>query len=738
MRSQRVRTGSDGKAEILLSRSLTSTTHCQSTRFCRLPPWLAQSYASVSTSAKPSQLEKYNHSSVERFTPQKQRALARSSVFTQTSLEQELRYLKDPRKLADYIDSLLQRDQYGKAYELVKKSCRDVPCTVSWNHLINFAMSAGKLANACALYNDMKKRAQKPDAQTYTIMFRGLAMFPDYPQSLARALSIYESMYADNCPVKPSIIHINAVLKVCARSHDTDALFGVAAKLPTHGPGAADNLTFTTILNAIRADAWRAIDNDTLGGKDQRRHRASMQGRRIWGEVISRWKKGDIKIDEELVCSMGRLLLLADSERSCRDVLSLVAQTMGIEQPQSLAQTSSRAVDAPEDVSTGSDHQVARSPSPNEPELDPHEPPDDAPGSEFNPISGGGFRRSPFPQAGCNTLSMIIDACTRLRAIPAAQNYWSLLTDPNGPHNITPDSENYHMFLRLLRIQRASRLALEIVRDMRRGPAGSKPIKLEPKTFRIALSACRRDIANPNVLEIAGALARMMLDTLPIPDIKSLELYLDVAMSQKTSSDSVTLMSVLRGGVLGVRNLRAQMIFDGNREDPTPGYKDDLMRLMRSLISAFDVTVAKSGGHLSQKELRDCEEQKRTLMSWVTRANRSERPSNLVAGVKNRSSMGVLPSATELRVRSKIPRSKIPPRLGPGSKPLGRPLQQGGFDQDTQLIPEQQRLADEPRERDGQNMKFARWQTQIRTPTKGGARGRMKRMAKLDEEYAEH
>lgn len=510
-------------------------------------------------------------------------------------------------------------------------------------------------------------------------------------------------MYADNCPVKPSIIHINAVLKVCARSHDTDALFGVAAKLPTHGAGAADHLTFTTILNAIRADAWRIIDDDTLEGRDQRRHRASMQGRRIWAEVISRWKKGDIRIDEELVCSMGRLLLIADSERSCRDVLSLVEQTMGIPQPQSPTQTSS-------------DRQMARLPSPNEPEPDSHKPPDNTPGSEFNPVSEKFFRRTPFPQAGCNTLSMIIDTCTRLRAIPAAQTYWSLLTDPNGPHNITPDSENYHMFLRLLRVQRASRLALEMVRDMRRGPVGSEPIKLEPKTFRIALSACRRDIANPNVLEIADALVRMMLDTLPNPDIKSLELYLDVAMSQKTTSDPVTLMTVLRGGVLGVRNLRTQILFDVNREDPSPDYKDDLVQLMRKLISAFDVTIAKSGGHLSQQELRDCDAQKRTIASWVTRATRSQKPSKLTASVDTRSNTRYS-----------------------GSRTLRRPHEQRAFDQDNQLIPEQQRRVDEPRERDSQIMKFARWQTQIETPTsEGGARDRMRRMARLDEEYAEH
>lgn len=464
----------------------------------------------------------------------------------------------------------------------------------------------------------MKKRAQQPDAHTYTVLFRGFAKVPHYPQSLARTLSLYQSMYADNCPVKPSIIHINAVLKVCAQCGDVDALFGVAAKLPTHGAGAANNLTFTTILNAIRTDAWKRISDETPQGRAERRHRACMQGRRMWGEIITRWEKGEMKIDEELACSMGRLLLIADSERACKDVLSLVAQTMGIKQPQSLTQTM-RELDPPEDGSTRSDLAMVQSPSLNE-QVSDFELPDNVPGSEFYPLSERNSKRTHFAQAGCNTLSMVIDACIRLRAIPAAQDYWGLLTDPDGPHNVEPDPENYHMFLRLLRVQRASRQALEIVRDMRRGPSGSEPIKLEPKTFRIALSACVRDIKNPNVLENADALVRMMLDALPSLDIKSLELYLDVAMFRGKKNDWVSLMSVLRGSVLGVRNLRNQIHFRGD-ERLSGTFTDDLVSLMRKLIGAFDITMAKGEMFMSGEDVRICKEQRNLLMRWVTRMN---------------------------------------------------------------------------------------------------------------------
>lgn len=699
-----------------LSRSLTLAIRRPSTSLLHLPPWLARSYASASTLPQPSPPEEDRHVSVEHYTQHKQRALARSEAFTQTSLNQELRYLGDPRKLADYIHSLLRKEQKQKAYELVKISSRNLPCTVSWNHLIDFEMSKGRVGEACKLYNDMKKRAQQPDARTYTFLLRGLAAFPHYPQSLTRALSIYESMYADKCPVKPSIIHINAVLNVCAQCNDVDALLGIAAKLPTRGAGAPDKYTFTTILNAIRTEAWQLIQDDTPEGKAARRHRASMQGREIWGEIIRRWKKMDIRIDERLVCEMGRLLLIADSERTCREILSLVAQTMGIQQPQSLGYripSDSEGLDAPEHASTSSDDQMVRSPSLNEPGSDSDELPDDIPGSEFYPLSESDSKRVHFAKAGCNTLSMVLDACIRLRAIPAGQDYWGLLTDPNGPHNITPDSENYHMFLRLLRVQRASRLALELVRDMRRGPFGAAPIELEPKTFRLALSACVRDIKNPNVLENAGALARMMLDTLPLPDITTLEMYLHVAMYRE-SNDWMAMMSVLRGSVLGVRNIRSQLMY--NRKGTIPQFtsREGLVRLIRKLIGAFDVVMTKSNGLMSKQDHSACMEQRNTLTSWMTRANRQMQvaiETNKVGdsdGVDTASNTGV-----ETR----------------GQNPLN---------QETWQIAQPKRPADEPREANAQKLSHSpqtrmRWKSTPRT--EGGARDRMRRMAQLDEQY---
>lgn len=62
-------------------------------------------------------------------------------------------------------------------------------------------------------------------------------------------------MFAPNSAVTPNIIHTNAIINVCSRGKDMDALWSVAGRLPERGPGAPDKWTFTTILNALASNA---------------------------------------------------------------------------------------------------------------------------------------------------------------------------------------------------------------------------------------------------------------------------------------------------------------------------------------------------------------------------------------------------------------------------------------------------------------------------------------------------
>ena len=81
---------------------------------------------------------------------------------TQYALEQELRFLRDPLKLADNTVSLLQNGQHEKAGQLVRMASKSMACTVSWNHMMDYEMSKGRVSRAMTLYNDVHAPSQPP------------------------------------------------------------------------------------------------------------------------------------------------------------------------------------------------------------------------------------------------------------------------------------------------------------------------------------------------------------------------------------------------------------------------------------------------------------------------------------------------------------------------------------------------------------------------------------------------
>lgn len=85
-----------------------------------------------------------------RASPQQQ-----DEPFSRTSLEHEMRWLKDPLKLGDCIVRLLKQDGFQKALALVRLASKNIECTVSWNYLIDFYMSKGRVSDAVKLYNEV-------------------------------------------------------------------------------------------------------------------------------------------------------------------------------------------------------------------------------------------------------------------------------------------------------------------------------------------------------------------------------------------------------------------------------------------------------------------------------------------------------------------------------------------------------------------------------------------------------
>ncbi|KAL8816972.1 MAG: hypothetical protein Q9223_004106 [Gallowayella weberi] len=70
-------------------------------------------------------------------------------------LDRELVYLQDPLRLAENTLNLLRKDDNDKALDLVRIASKQIPCTVSWNHIVDYEMSKGRIQKAVKIYNEV-------------------------------------------------------------------------------------------------------------------------------------------------------------------------------------------------------------------------------------------------------------------------------------------------------------------------------------------------------------------------------------------------------------------------------------------------------------------------------------------------------------------------------------------------------------------------------------------------------
>ena len=487
----------------------------------------------------------------------------------------------------------------------------------------------------------MKKRAQVPDSYTFMILLRGIAEHAHAPQSLGKALSLYHSMASPGSHVRPSIKHTNVMLKVCARSEDMDALWGVAAKIPENGPGAADHWTFTTILNAMRMKAVLDVpDGLSLDQSARRRESTIIQGRRIWGAVIQKWRAGKILIDENLTCAMGRLLLIGARPRDWDDVFSLVEQTMAVPRMLPKLGTTARGsathiprLRAPytpedmreEDLNVKSEADEAKVSSEVEVDLEPR--------GEFNPVADapsvfggmdedamqGSDGKLGYAIPGKNTLSLVLEACLKSVARQTAEDYWNLLTDPHG-YEVKPDSDNVHMYLRILRQARASTAAVDLLSTyFAPGWDGkaSTPAQLTPmrKTFRIVLSNCVRDGHNPAALENARKAIGLMAESIPDADPRAVSMYLKLVSNASTH---VMLEHVRELGPT-IMDLRSFYNYGSVQRD-SDSSAEEVLEVFHRLISIYDRLIYHGG--LSIEQRQELQERKARCTHFVTTKER--------------------------------------------------------------------------------------------------------------------
>ena len=120
----------------------------------RTPPWQWRRYATAATALQESPRQTYASSQFS-VNSKSIRTVGKDQEFKKTSLELELRWLKDPIKLADHTVSLLRQDEHIKALEIVRLGSKRMECTVSWNHLVDYEMSKGRVNSAMKLYNEV-------------------------------------------------------------------------------------------------------------------------------------------------------------------------------------------------------------------------------------------------------------------------------------------------------------------------------------------------------------------------------------------------------------------------------------------------------------------------------------------------------------------------------------------------------------------------------------------------------
>ncbi|KAH3917932.1 hypothetical protein HBH56_046770 [Parastagonospora nodorum] len=533
--------------------------------------------------------------------------------------KRELRHLQDPLELAVFVKSELRKGKAAEMLQLVRMASHSMACIVSWNHIIDHYLANERIADAMKVYNDMKKRQQFPDSYTYTILLRGLSINAHHSGVIAKALSVYHSLYAPNSRVEPSIIHTNAALRVCARAMDMDALWGIAAKIPEKGPQAANPVTYLTIINAVRQNLLLNPPKDETADEIAvRRERGILEARRMWEGIVTRWRNAELKIDEELVCAMARLLLIGSRPRDWDDVLSLVEQTMDIPRlvPQLGTAEHKKAglagIRAPSTPAHLRDDQEL---------LAPGESP--SRGDEFLALTPHAVARavsSPLTYArpGNNTLSVIQEACQKLVSNKAAQEYWDLLTDPTT-YDIAPDLNNLHTRLRNLRQNRASAAVVAVLRD----DMLAKDVIPKPGTFRIAMSTCIRDKNNHNSLRNAGEILQIMLKTLADVDSKAAGLYAELAVTHPLAKgedlvDALTLLNPI------LRNLRLQLGVGGARPGNRVGAtylrgeeRQDAIGALRKIYAVYDRLL--ESNMLEESKQKPFKEARARLSSFIQR-----------------------------------------------------------------------------------------------------------------------
>jgi hypothetical protein len=453
-------------------------------------------------------------------------------------------------------------------------------------------------------------------------------------------MAIYHTMLSEKSAIKPNVIHMNAVLKMCARANNVEAMFAIAGSLGRKGIAAPNNLSFTTILNGLRMSVYsdNRLDLTPMQRRENNRN-AIFEARKTWARLVALWRQGEVWIDEELVSSMGRMLLVGE-QRDIDDILSLVEQAMGIpRQAPPSAKTPGNKEDPTMQVQGLLPAELNAGALPSEPRVpDPveaaHKAHDDSSSLQeviptlFTAATSAGSLSSGakgFAKPGNNSLSLLLAACLKLKLKDAATNYWKIFMDLG----VDPDVENFHAYLRILRISRSSSETVQVLLSM-------KQQDLQHKTFRIAMSTCERDKLNRNAFANAGKILDLMQMTRKEESISVLSSYLQVAISSPAQSLAVIQGSdsskLQQGRVIlraldrlnpSVLKIKARLFFaepglPGKTSKERQEANEDATLLFRNMISAYDRLLRH--GMVVKDQVKDIKKKQQSMAALLNRA----------------------------------------------------------------------------------------------------------------------
>ncbi|KAI1096574.1 hypothetical protein F5B19DRAFT_151886 [Rostrohypoxylon terebratum] len=489
---------------------------------------------------------------------------------TEWAARKHLQYLKDPLDIANQVKRSLASGKFEEAAIMTRRASRDTKVVVSWNYLIDYQLKNDRIHAALKLFNEMKKRAQLPNAQTYTTIFRGCAKSSHPKLAVSEAFRIYNVMLKSE-RIKPNTIHMNALLQVCARCEDLESLFSVA-QTANDGLRAPNGLTYTTIFNALRVSVSEPlpksgiITQQQIEEDERKKKQAIQRARAIWEEVIAKWRSGSIIIDEELVCAMGRILLLG-GYHDADSIEALLEQTMMIPREDRVP------ISKPPTTTEG----------PNDTETDSNQ----FAALKKEKIMAPGAPSTSHALPGNNSLSLILSAIEKTGKTTKAQYYWEIFTKQ---HSVIPDGNNWHQLFVALRRGKNSGKTVSYMRDI--------PVELTaPKTFRTAMSTCLRDNLNHASFSNATEVLQIMLAKSTVPDMRTLQLYLRVAYANKRSlfnraKDSGTGIKAWGRQIATALNnlwkpyMMASKVY--SNDEPRSITKRELVTLARKMIAATD------------------------------------------------------------------------------------------------------------------------------------------------------